>query len=234
MKNLLRNKNGNANVIILAIVTIVMGFGMLTIGTYLYYQIATSADAGQVIALRGTQAAGSFAFNGSNFTSDGSVGMITNATITNGAAIYIFEFNTSSQANRQCAVANCILVNVSYTNTSLGGATNLTVAINANTSTAAIVTATRTANTTVVTYDTRSTAGNSIVLSDDAPQGQTNWIASTNLSGGSNDVTGQAAQTSINSYANIAFPLMGLAMMILGFGVIFYTLRGSFGTGQPR
>lgn len=201
---------------------------MLTVGTYIYYAIAGSADAGTLVASAGKASQGNFVFNGTNITSD-NTGVITNVTITNGAAIYIFEFNTTAAGDQLCVVANCILLNVRNVNTSLGAATNLTLAINSNTSTAALVTAVRSGNTTFVTSDSRSTTGNSIVLSDDSLPNQASLIVSTTMIGGVNDVTGQASQNSLNNYVSVTFPLFGLALMILGFGVIFITLRKSFG-----
>ena len=40
LKSLKNDNKGNANVIIAAILTMVVGFGMLTIGSYLYFSIA--------------------------------------------------------------------------------------------------------------------------------------------------------------------------------------------------
>ena len=228
MKNLIENKQGNAKIILLALMTVIMGFGMLTIGTYIYFAIASNADAGTLVASQGRISQGSFSFNGTNLTGDSpSGGVITNVTITNGAAIYIFEFNTSSSGVQTCRTANCIVVNVRNTNTSLGAATNLTAAINANASVNASVTAARSGNITFVNSVSRGTTGNSIVLSDDANLGQEFLINTTTMTGGVNDVTGQSSQNTLNNYVATTMPLFGLALMILGLAVIIITVRGS-------
>ena len=234
MKNLIKDKNGNANIIILGIMTCIMGFGMLTVGSYIYYSVANVADAGD-ITLSGTPdtaATGNWAFNGTNITNYTTTTR-TNVTITNGSAIYIFEFYTLSYGTPTCFTANAICVPLVNINTSLGAATNLTAYINANASAAAIVTATRVANTTVLTSTPAGAGGNAIVLTDDSIIPETTRIVSTTMSGGWDDdtVTGQASQTALNDYVGIVFPLFGLALLILGFSVILITLRGSFGKG---
>jgi len=233
MKNLIENKQGNAKIILLAIMTVIMGFGMLTIGTYIYFAIASNADAGTLVASEGRISQGSFSFNGSNISSD-APGTITNVTITNGAAVYIFEFNTTAAGTQACRTANCILVNVRNTNTSLGAATNLTTAINANASVNASVTAARSGNITFVNSNFRSTAGNSIVLSDDSLPTDAAIITTTTMTGGVNDVTGQSSQNTLNNYVATTMPLFGLALMILGLAVIIITVRGSLGGNIGR
>ena len=237
MKNLIKDKNGNANIIILGIMTCIMGFGMLTIGSYIYYSVANVADAGD-ITLSGspnTAATGNWAFNGTNITNYTSA-LRTNVTITNGSAVYIFEFYTLSYGTPACFTSNAICVPLININTSLGAATNLTAYINANASAAAIVTATRVANTTVLTSTPAGAGGNAIVLTDDSLPGDAARIVSTTMSGGHDDdtVTGQASQTALNDYVGIVFPLFGLALLVLGFSVILITLRGSFGKGEGR
>jgi hypothetical protein len=217
-RNIIKNENANAsvNVIILAIFTAIMGFSLLTIGGYLYFSIASVADSGTKIVTMGHQATGSITFSGN--TSNGKL-----FNITNGENIYIFEFNTSTASPSVCSTPNCIIVNVYNTNTSVKSSTNLTAAINANATVYALVHATDTTNVTTLTYPTRGIAGNSIVLSTNS----LNAISS-GLSGGVDDVTGQAAQNNINNYVIVTLPLMGLALMTLAFGVIFITLKKSF------
>ncbi len=238
MKNLIKDKNGNANIIILGIMTCIMGFGMLTIGSYIYYSVANVANAGD-ITLSGspdTAATGNWAFNGTNITNYTTTTR-TNVTITNGSAVYIFEFNTwTGDAVKSCFTENAICVYLGNTNNSLGAATNLTAQINANASAAAIVTATRVANTTVLTSTPAGAGGNAIVLTDDSLPGDAARIVSTTMTGGhDNDaVTGQSSQTALNDYVGIVFPLFGLALLVIGFSVILITLRGIFGKGRER
>ncbi len=220
MKNLIKNEKGQANIIILAIFTAILGFGMLTVGSYVYFAIAQSADAGTVVVTSEIKSSGNFAFNGSNFSSEQNAGA-GRVTLTIGSP--------------QCHTANCILVANTNTNNSLSGATNLSAQINANTSAAAIVTASVSGNTTVITSDLTGTTGDSIVLSETiTPAGQAGWVATTTLSSGRNAVTGQASQTSLNNYVAITFPLFGLALMILAFAVIIITIKKSFGGGEAR
>lgn len=238
MKNLIKDKKGNANIIVLAILTCIMGFGMLTIGSYIYYSVANVADAGTLVVsgTTSTAATGSFAFNGTNISED-STGHRTNVTIRNGSAIYIFEFNTSTTGTGlTCWTTNAICVPLVNTNTSLGAATNLTIYINNNASAAAIVTATRNGNTTVLTSTPAGAGGNAIVLSDASIIAETTRIVTTTMSGGHDDdrVTGQTSQTTLNNYVGVVFPLFGLALLIIGFSVLLVTLRGSFGKGAER
>ncbi len=224
IKNLYKDNKAQTQPILLGIMVVIMGFGMLTIGNYLYFSLASNADAGTQIALIGTSATGNLNISGNTSNND-----LVN--ITSGTAVYRFEFNTSVASPTNCNTANCIIVNVFNTNKSLNSATNLTAAINANASTAALVTATTVAGTngynyTTLTYTSRGVAGNSIAL---AETGTNIAKSGTTLLGGVDDVTGQASQTSLNNYASITFPIFGLALMILGFGVIFFTLKTSFG-----
>jgi len=211
-----------------------MGFGMLTIGSYIYYAIASNADAGTITVIDEIKSSGSFAFNGSNFTSAGNdlAGSKVALTITYGAAVYTFEFNTTTVGSPGCQTANCIVIANTNTNNSLLGATNLTTAINANASTGAIVMANLSGNTTVITSQLTGVTGDSIDLTETiTPVGQAGWVTTTTLTGGRDAVTGQASQTSLNDYAGIVFPLFGLALMVLGFSVILITLKKSFGGG---
>lgn len=236
MKNILKDKNGNANIIALAIFTCIMGFGMLTVGSYIYYSVANVADAGSVTVIDEVKSSGgSWTFNGSNFSSDSSLAVptLTSVTITYGTEVYIFEFNTTTLGSPSCKTANCILVANTNTNNSLGGATNLTARINANASAAAIVTASLSGNATLIVADVTGVLGDDIVLSETiTPVGQAGWITTVGtLSGGRDSVTGQASQTALNDYVGVVFPLFGLALLILGFSVLLITVRGSFGKG---
>jgi len=234
-KNLIKNKSGKMHVIVLAIMTAILGFGLLTIGSYLYFAVATQADAGTQIIIDEIKSSGSFAFNGSNFSSEqnAGAGRVT-LTITYGSDVYAFDFNTTTVGSPQCHTTNCILVANTNTNNSLGGATNLTAQINANTSVAALVTASRVDNTTNIVSDLTGVTGDDIVLTETiTPAGQAGWVATTTLAGGRDPVTGQASQNSLNNYVAITFPLFGLALMILAFGVIIITVKGSFG-GEKR
>ncbi len=237
IKNLKENKSGNANIIILAIMTVILGFGMLTIGSYIYYAIASSADAGSIIVSPEVKATGSFAFNGSNYTSANNdlAGSLVALNITYGTANYIFEFNTTTVGSPTCRMGNCILVAQMYKNNSLNGATNLSAVINANTSAGAIVTASVSGNTTIITADVAGVLGNSVILTESiVPTGQAGWVATTTLANGKDAVTGQTSQDNLNSYVGVVFPLFGLALMILGFSVILITLRKNFGGGEVR
>jgi hypothetical protein len=235
MKNILKNENGQANTIILAIFTAILGFAMLTIGSYVYFAVAGSADAGTQTVISEVKSSGSFAFNGSNFSSEqnSGAGRVT-LTITYGSEVYSFDFNTTTVGSPQCHTTNCILVANTNTNNSLGGATNLTARVNANASAAALVTASLSGNTTIITSKLTGTTGDSIVLSKTiTPTGQSGWVATSGaLVGGRNSITGQSSQTTLNNYVAVTFPLFGLALMILSFAVILFILRKSFGEGR--
>ena len=40
--------------------------------------------------------------------------------------------------------------------------------------------------------------------------------------------------TSVMNYVTTVLPLFGLALMVLGFAIILFTLRSSMGTGETR
>lgn len=223
-KSLIENKKGNAAIIITGIFVAIVGFAMLVLGNYLYFAIASSADAGKLIAVPGTRASGSLTFSGNTTTNE-----LVN--ITNGVAIYRFEFNASYMGPSACNTNNCIIVNVNNTNTSIISATNLTNAINNNASVAAFLTASNSVtNVTRLTYISRGTVGNAITISTN---GLNITTSGSTLSNGVNDVTGQASQTSLNDYVTVTLPLFGLALMILGFAVVFISLKGGEG-GEGR
>lgn len=232
-------KDINKNIIVLSILTIIMGFGMLTIGSYIYYNLAHSADSGTITVIDEIKSSGgSWTFNGSNFSSDSSLAVptLTSVTITYGTEVYIFEFNTTTLGSPSCKTANCILIANTNTNNSLGGATNLTTRINANTSAAAIVTASLSGNSTLIVADVSGVSGDDIVLSEIiTPIGNAGWIDTVGtLSGGRDAVTGQASQTALNNYVGSTIPIFGLALMILGFTVLLITIRSGFMGGSGR
>jgi hypothetical protein len=223
IKNLKENKSGNANIILLAIMTVIMGFGMLTIGTYIYYAIASSADAGQITLDPARASTGIITFSG-NTTNNSFI------NVTAGSAIYRFEFNASGTPPI-CGTANCITVWVGNNNNgSVKSSGNLTNAWNNNASLALLATAVNTTNTTTLTTVTSGTAANSVFTL----QSVLATVSLTQLYGGFDAVTGQSSQTGLNNYVNVVFPLFGLALMILGFSVILVTLRKSFGGGEAR
>lgn len=228
MKNkLIQNKKGNAAVIITSILTVIVGFGLLVIGNYLYFSIAASADAGTLTVHPGRAATGTLTFNGGYV----GCGERVNITSSNGTLVR-FIFNTSIDCPQGIPSdsTNITLVGLG-SNTSNFAAPNLTYTINANNTLASELTAANATNQTVVTFDTVGTTGNTVITAETLANGS--WTGTT-LINGANPLTGQATQTSINNYVVIALPLMGLALMILGFSVLFITLRGSFGSGEEN
>lgn len=136
-------------------------------------------------------ASGSFIFSG-NVTS----GELANISISfsNGSTfVYLFEFNATNGST--CLTLNCIPVNLTgvestgrWWNQSYYASGNLTSAINANTSTASIVTAVNTTNRTTLTAVSSGASGNQITLSDNALN-----LASSGLSGGQDSSLGRQA-----------------------------------------
>lgn len=161
-------------------------------------------------------ASGTFTFSGN--VSNGEL-----ANITNGAAVYRFEFNTSGNPNLATVLtANAIRVNVSDIgswNDSIRASGNLTAAINANASTAAILTAANTTNLTTLTADTAGTSGNSITLADNAAN-----IASSGLAGGS--ASGYSTwDASTQTTYTASGGNMSLVWFIIPFAIIAIFLR---------
>ncbi len=225
-RNIITNKKGQANIIILAIFTVIMGFGMLTIGTYLYYAVATAADSGTRVVNPGVAAVGTFTTTGN--VSCGEWVNVTNAS----GGVARFYFNITDLAGNGgwgCAAqpAGIQIVGIlEGTNTSVNAANQLFQVMNLNTTVNATMIATNPSdNHTVLTYRTVGVAGNTVTTTETLAQA--NWSSAT-LLGGVDPLTGQAAQNSLNNYVSVTFPLFGLALMILGFGVIYITLRKSF------
>lgn len=230
-KNLIKNKGGDANIILLAMMTVIMGFAMLTIGNYIYFSVAGSADAGTQIIDRGASASGIANF--SNATFNVTTGELF--VITYGTSIYTFEFNTSSYTNESYVTsANAIRVNapIIFNKAQITTvADNLTAAINANASTSALWTASNTSGLITITADN---VGNSIWNSVTFSETVINASITSQPSGGRAVISGQTTQNTLNDYATVVFPLFGLALMILGFAVLFITIKKSFGTGEGR
>lgn len=133
----------------------------------------------QMYNTAGTPASGTIQFSGN--VSNGEL-----VNITNGASVYRFEFNTTGiDPPNVCLTANCIRVNVLAPsgligwNTSIRASGNLTAAINANATVAAIVSAQNTTNLTTLRAASVGIAGNSITLSDNSGN-----IATSSMSGG--------------------------------------------------
>lgn len=115
--------------------------------------------------------------------------------ITNGAAIYRFEFNTTANGSNAVAITtNAIVINLSRTagttaypnplvyNNSYLASGNLTAAINANASTLALVTAANTTNKTTITAVASGKSYNSIATSENGAA--IVWGAATLTGGG--------------------------------------------------
>lgn len=118
--------------------------------------------------------------------------------ITNGNAVYRFEFNTTinGSGTPACLTTNCIPVNLNpsynvFYNTSVLASGNLTAAINANASVAALVTAVNTTNTTTITADASGSSYNSIGTTENGAQ--TAWGSSTLIGGGDRVIENMSA-----------------------------------------
>lgn len=112
-------------------------------------------------------------------------------------------------------------------NTSTFSASNLSSAINSNATLSAVLTATNsTAGAVLLTYGSVGTAGNTVATTETAANAA--WGAAT-LTGG---LAVALAAVQIVSYATTVIPLMGLALMVLGFAVIIGTLRKDGNTGR--
>ena len=154
---------------------------------------------------------------GGEATSSGTItfsGNVSNGELVNltwGDAVYRFEFNTTA-LGADCQTANCIRVNVTaFTNTSDGAATNLTTAINANASTAALVTATHSTNRTTVTADAIGRQYNLLATAENAANAA--WGAET-LTGGSNGTTANMSTSATTLVDQIPLFLVLVLLMV--------------------
>lgn len=136
---------------------------------------------------------------GGALTFSGNVSNGELVNITNGAAVYRFEFNTTGNGSAEvCKTTNCIIVALSQTagteaspnpnvyNSSVKASGNLTAAINANASTLALVTAANTTNKTTITAVASGKSYNSIATSENGAA--IAWGAAT-LTGGGDRIT---------------------------------------------
>jgi len=152
--------------------------------------------------------------------------------ITAGGVTYAFEFNTTGTG----VTAGFINVDVSGGwNTSGLVHTNLTAAINGNTTLAALITAVNTttgaANTTTITADARGVAANSYALVDGTSTGV--WSPVSAMSGGVDDDTFYTTNVALiattdSSYAMAGImPIVMIAVAVLaGLLGILYLFRG--------
>jgi len=206
-----------ASSILLSIALVITGFATLVLGNYIVFAIAVTTN---------PDWNGLAASNTLTFTGNVSNGELVN--ITYGDAIYRFEFNTSHPNNgTDTLTANAIRVNLTTGyNFSWLASGNLTNAINANVSTAAIVTASNTTNVTTLTADSVGRFYNSLYATSEN-LASASW-ASTSLTGGKDIVYGQSSTI---SYAGVVIPLMGILLMVVGFVMLLATVKGfSLGT----
>jgi hypothetical protein len=200
LKSFSKNNNGLIEIIYIAVyLGIAVAVGAITL-------FVTS----QVVDITGTPSGtSSTAASGAlTFTGNVSNGELVN--ITNGVAVYRFEFNTTAAGSAAtCLTTNCVIVNLTpgY-NSSVKASGNLTAAINANVSVAAFVTAVNTTNTTTITADTAGSAGNSIGTVETLAAAS--WGAAT-LTGGSD------ANTANQHISNASENLLDTADVGYGF-----------------
>ncbi len=215
----MKNKDGimdAVNIILMLVIAGVAG----SIGIF----IMQTVDEKTSLAVD-TPATGTFTFSGN--VSNGEL-----VNITYGAVVYRFEFNTTANGSTPvCLTPNCISVNLQAVangevwNTSVRASGNLTAAINANASTAALVAAVNTTNVTTLTAVTTGTGGNSITLSDNAAA-----IASSGLSGGVDGATYAATRNSLVDTVETGFDLVIVVVLAaigsIAIGYIFGIIPG--------
>lgn len=212
------NKNAFAatgGILIASITAVVVGAMMLYVG--LLTTMTVSSTVGDT--LTPTAATGTLTFSGN--VSNGELINIT----TNDGSTYLFEFNTTAGSTIACLTANCIPINLTDSgdddrmyNLSWEASGNLTDAINANASTAAIVTAVNSTNLTTLTYYVTGTGGNAVSLSGNA--------ANITLSGLSGGVEGTTAWEDVKGNVNTSFTLLGILMIVGGAGGLVSVLFG--------
>jgi hypothetical protein len=214
-------------VVVSSVLVLIVGGFFAYIGLFLNANVASTFDS----QLNPAAAIGKFTFSGTGETVINN-GELINITNSNGN-VYRFEFNTSGNPNLATVLtANAIRVNItsgSGHNTSILASGNLTTAINANTSTSALVTAVNTTNLTTLTFTSTGIIGNSITLSDNAIN-----IASSGMSGG---VEGTAAWATTKANVMTGYTVIGIIFIIIGAaGCILglMSLVGYVGGGKRR
>jgi hypothetical protein len=205
------------------------GLGMITVGILALVVIYTIIPVvGSQLDIAVTIPTNAFATGTYTFSGNVSNGELVN--ITNGAAVYRFEFNTTGNGADTTVVltANAIRVNASSIgswNSSVKASGNLTAAINANASAAAIVTAANTTSKTTLTAVTIGDGSNSITLADNAVN-----IASTGMAGGTDgsqwdSVTNPSIPTAVDFWETLG-TIVKVGGVIVVVGGFLQTLRG--------
>ena len=221
MHSLIKDKKGQFHPAIAGISLAITGFIILFIGAYLMFNVIDVTD----IEGRGAYA---------TLTFTGAVDSGEWLNITTSNARYVFEFNDTS-LNGDTAVCknlpNCVAVNVTSADSALQATGALTLAMNANATVRSLIQSTYVTDTTGVVTLTYTTVGSSIptiVLTENIAGAA---LSSANLTGGV--ATAQGATNTI-TYTSVTLPLMGLAIMIIGFGITLSTLMGGFRAGRKR
>lgn len=172
------------------------------------------------------------------FTFSGNVSDNELVNITNGNAVYRFEFNTTNNGSAIiCKTTACIPVNLSgiivagvtnqpkLYNQSYLASGNLTATINANVSTAALVSAANTTNKTTLTAVTVGDGQNSITLSDNTAN-----VASSGMAGGTDgsqwdSTTNPNIPTAVSLWTSLG-AIVKIGGVIVVVGGFLQTLRG--------
>lgn len=233
MRQIVTDTKANAASMMFTLVGVSVGLILLAVmfdvAPMVGYNVVTAVDIPDTV-----QASGTYTFSGN--VSNGEL-----VNITNGNAVYRFEFNTTANGSAAtCITTNCIVVNLSEQagttdnpnpntyNGSVKASGNLTATINANVSTAALLTAANTTNLTTVTADAGGTTGNSISLADNAAN-----IVSAGLSGGVDGSSwSSASNTAITNGSELwatNSPLVSVATMIAIVAILISVLLVSLG-----
>lgn len=216
---MINNRKAFTGLLVAGILAVIVGAAMLYIGLFINATLSGQFDS----TLSPASATGSLTFSGNT-----SCGEYVN--ITTGASVLVpLYFNLSSG----CSAAPGGVATVSLAaggNTSTFSASNLSAAINGNATLSAILTASNSsAGVVLLTYDTTGTAGNAVATTETAANAA--WGATT-LTGGQ---AGNSAWAGTKNNVNTAFVILGLALLVGGFGVVIYTLRTGFiSGGEPR
>lgn len=211
---------GGLGIIVTGVIAIIVGAAMLYVGLFVTASIGSAVGS----TLTPDEASGVLTLTG-----NASCGDYINVTNIDGVLVP-FRINMSAGCAQIPSNADVALINITQgNNQSHIASLNISGSFNANSTIASTMTATNSSNSTVtLTYNTVGTTGNRVLTSETMANGA--W-GDVRFTGG---VEGASGYASMKSNVNTAFSVLGLVLLIGGFGLVISQLRQFGGTQSAR
>lgn len=191
-----KNQNGSMDMVNTGIFLVVL-LVVLYVGVNIIQSVSDASAIDQA-----SYATGTF-----NLTANVTTDEVVN--ITAGGTVYCFEFNYTGTGLTDASCTNVPVTNA-Y-NTSVLAGSNLTTAINAETTLTDLITATNAAAVTTITADATGTDANAYATVDNVTGG---WAAAL-MSGGDTGDSLAAAQTSVDSTAEDSYAMANILPIVM-------------------